>query len=293
MRLLFIASALLISEGVMAETVKLKNGTVLKGVIVEMNQTDLVIDTAEMGRVTVKRYTIQNISDDNASGSSGTVINVNNSNHVEQKNEQTNSQVNHNSGKDRDEARRWRQGIQGRFIISQESASFKQKSEALDFPKAYTGIDWDLIGFRSESWWAVYLNATSQSTTRNSMDYNLGGAGIRLDWNAFKSVNGDTLSLLHFGIGVGSGSIEMETTDLSGRKLSYELSGTRTTFRIGYDYFWGRYWGLSAFGSINSATYSDVSYKVDGVKINDASVEDEVSVSSSSFGLGLLWNVDL
>lgn len=293
MRLLFIATALMISEGLMAETVKLKNGTVLKGVIVEMNQTDLVIDTAEMGRVTVKRYTIQNISDDNAAGSSGTVINVNNSNHVEQKNEQTNSQVNNQSGKDRDEARRWRQGIQGRFLISQEGAQFKQKSEALDFPKAYTGIDWDLIGFRSESWWAVYLNAVSQSTTRNSMKYNLGGAGIRLDWNAFKSVNGDTLSLLAFGIGVGSGSIEMESTDLTGRKLSYELSGTRTTVRISYDYFWGRYWGLSAFGSLNSATYSDVSYKVDGVKINDASVEDEVSVSSSSFGLGLLWNVDL
>jgi hypothetical protein len=283
----------MISEGVMAETVKLKNGTVLKGVIVEMNQTDLVIDTAEMGRVTVKRYTIQNITDDNSSGSSGTVINVNNSNHVEQKNQQTNSQVNNQSGRERDEARRWRQGIQGRFLISQEGASFKQKSEALDFPKSYTGIDWDLIGFRSESWWAIYLNVASQSTTRNSMDYTLGGAGLRLDWNAFKSVNGDTLSLVYFGLGVGSGSISMESTDLSGRKLSYELSGTRTSLRIGYDYFWGRHWGLSAFASVNSATYDDVSYKVDGVAVADASAEDEVSVSSSSFGLGLLWNVDL
>jgi hypothetical protein len=283
----------MISEGVMAETVKLKNGTVLKGVIVEMNQTDLVIDTAEMGRVTVKRYTIQNITDDSSSGSSGTVINVNNSNHVEQKNQQTNSQVNNQSGRERDETRRWRQGIQGRFLISQEGASFKQKSEALDFPKSYTGIDWDLIGFRSESWWAIYLNVASQSTTRNSMDYTLGGAGLRLDWNAFKSVNGDTLSLVYFGLGVGSGSIAMESTDLSGRKLSYELSGTRTSLRIGYDYFWGRYWGLSAFASVNSATYDDVSYKVDGVAVSDASAEDEVSVSSSSFGLGLLWNVDL
>jgi hypothetical protein len=293
MRLLFIATLFMISEAVMAETVRLKNGTVLKGVIVEMNQTDLVIDTAEMGRVTVKRYTIQNITDDNAAGSSGTVINVNNSNHVEQKNQQTNSQVNNQSGKDHDEARRWRQGIQGRFLVSQEGASFKQKSEALDFPKSYTGIDWDLIGFRSESWWAIYFNVASQSTTRNSMDYTLGGAGLRLDWNAFKSVNGDTLSLVYFGFGIGSGSIEMESTDLSGRKLTYELSGTRTSLRIGYDYFWGRYWGLSAFASVNSATYDDVSYEVDGVKVNDASVEDEVSVSSSSFGLGLLYNIDL
>jgi hypothetical protein len=125
------------------------------------------------------------------------------------------------------------------------------------------------------------------------MDYTLGGAGLRLDWNAFKSVNGDTLSLVYFGLGVGSGSIAMESTDLSGRKLSYELSGTRTSLRIGYDYFWGRYWGLSAFASVNSATYDDVSYKVDGVAVSDASAEDEVSVSSSSFGLGLLWNVDL
>lgn len=296
MRLLFITAALWMSEGLIAETVKLKNGSVLKGVIVEMNPTDLVIDTAEMGRVTVKRYTIQNISDDAAPGASGTVINVNNSNQVEQKNEQTNSQVNtqtRQDGKDQDEPRRWRQGLQGRFLVSQETANFKQKSDTLDFPKSYSGLDWDLIGFRSESWWAVYVNVVAQTTSRDSVDYSLGGGIIRLDWNAFKSVNGDTLSLVYFGIGVGSGSLEMETTDEAGRKITSELSGTRTTLRVGYDYFWGRYWGVSAFASVNNMTLDDISYKIDGIEGIETEVQDKVEVSSTSFGLGLLYNIDI
>ncbi|WP_218110205.1 hypothetical protein [Oligoflexus tunisiensis] len=284
------------SEGLVAETVKLKNGSVLKGVIVEMNQTDLVIDTAEMGRVTVKRYTIQNISDDASTGSTGTVINVNNSNQVEQKNEQTNSQVNTQTmqgGKDQEEPRRWRQGLQGRFLISQESARFKQKSETLDFPKNYSGLDWDLIGFRSESWWAVYLNLVTQSVTRDSVDYSLSGTSIRLDWNAFKNVNGDTLSLVYFGIAVGTGYLETETTDTAGRKLSYELSGTRTSLRLGYDYFWGQYWGLSAFASISGTALEGATYKIDGVAATDTVAQEEISVNASSFGLGLLYNFDL
>ncbi|HYX34924.1 MAG TPA: hypothetical protein VE954_17645 [Oligoflexus sp.] len=291
--LFILVVAAILSSPALAETVKLKNGTVLKGVIVEMNQNDLIIDTAEMGRVTVKRYTIQKISDDEAtnSGGGGTVINVNNSNQVEQTNSQVNNQ-NTDSGKDKPEARRWRQGIQGRFNFAQESVNFKQKNEIVDLPKSYTGINWDMIGFRSESWWAVYLEVSSQSMTKNDVDYNVGGGLIRLDWNAIKSVNGDTLSLAYFGIGVGSGAFEAETTDINGIKTSVKFSGSRASLRLGYDYFWGKYWGLSAFAAANTATFDKVTYRIDGIDVGDESM-DKVSAKSTSFGLGLLYNIDL
>jgi hypothetical protein len=289
---IFVVASIL-SGSAFAETVKLKNGTVLKGVIVEMNQTDLIIDTAEMGRVTVKRYTIQKIGDDEAAspGAGGTVINVNNSNQVEQTNSQVNNQT-ADSGKDKTEARRWRQGIQGRFNFSQEAVDLKQKNEILDFPKSYTGVNWDLIGFRSESWWAVYFEVSSQSMTKDNVDYRVGGGIIRLDWNAIKSVNGDTLSLAYFGIGLGSGTYEAETTDLNGSKTSVKFSGNRATLRLGYDYFWGKYWGLSAFAAAHTATFNKVTYQIDGIDVADESM-DEVSAKSTSFGLGLLYNFDL
>ncbi len=293
MYMLFIILSLLISNCAFSETVKLKNGSVLKGVIVEMNQSDLIIDTAEMGRVTVKRYTIQKITDDDGSDSNtpGTVINVNNSNHVEQKNSQVNTQT-MNSGKDKDEGRRWRQGLQGRIHVAQEAISFYPNAQIVNQPKSYTGLNWDLIGFRSESWWALYGEVIAQSNSKDSNEYSLGGALIRLDWNAFKSVNGDTLSLVYFGFGVGSASFDIENTDINGRKTSLELSGTRTTLRAGYDYFWGKYWGFSAFAAINSNSYSSAISKVDGVEVANFEL-GTVLASSSSFGLGILYNIDL
>lgn len=56
--------ALLSYEPVEAETVRLKNGTVLNGAIVQMTETDLTIDTADMGQVVVKRRAIAGFSDD-------------------------------------------------------------------------------------------------------------------------------------------------------------------------------------------------------------------------------------
>ncbi len=294
MNLVFILVVVaLVSSSAFAEVVKLKNGSVLKGVIVEMNQTDLIIDTAEMGRVTVKRYTIEKISDNAESqpSAAGTVINVNNSNQVEQTNNQVNNQTT-DSGQVKDEARRWRQGIQGRFNISQESVDFKREAEVFDYPKSYTGVNWDLIGFRSESWWAIYFEVSSQSMTQDDVDYRVGGGMVRLDWNAIKSVNGDTLSLAYFGVGFGSGSFEAETTDLNGSKTSVKFSGPRATLRLGYDYFWGKYWGLSAFAAAHRATFNKVTYQIDGIDVSDDSM-DEVKANSTSFGLGLLYNIDL
>jgi hypothetical protein len=178
-------------------------------------------------------------------------------------------------------------------MISQNSVTFKQDGKTLDFPKSYSGLDWDLIGFRSESWWAIYLNTSVQSITRNSVDYAYGATSLRLDWNAFKTVNGDTLSLLYFGLGIGSSQLEMETTDLTGRKLTYELSGTRTSLLVGYDYFWGRYWGLSIFASVHNAELDNHIHKVDGVEIKNETEHKSISASGTSFGLGLLYNFDL
>lgn len=46
-----------------AESILLKNGTIIKGAIVEMNETDATVDTADMGRIVIKRRAIQSMSD--------------------------------------------------------------------------------------------------------------------------------------------------------------------------------------------------------------------------------------
>lgn len=60
-----VLAAVLLSRPVVSdgEEVILKNGTVLSGSIVQMTETDVTIDTADMGQVVVKRRTVQSISD--------------------------------------------------------------------------------------------------------------------------------------------------------------------------------------------------------------------------------------
>ena len=47
----------------LAETVTLRNGTVIVGSIVEMTETEVVLDTADLGRMRLKRRTVRNIAD--------------------------------------------------------------------------------------------------------------------------------------------------------------------------------------------------------------------------------------
>lgn len=68
MQLKFISSASclalwLVTPLTYAETVTLKNGTTLRGSIVQMNDVDLTIETADLGQVVVKRRAIQSIQD--------------------------------------------------------------------------------------------------------------------------------------------------------------------------------------------------------------------------------------
>lgn len=46
-----------------AESILLKNGTTIKGSVVEMNETDATVDTADMGRIVIKRRAIQSMTD--------------------------------------------------------------------------------------------------------------------------------------------------------------------------------------------------------------------------------------
>lgn len=56
--------ALLVPASVaLTETIVLKNGSVIKGSIVQMTETDVTIETSDMGQVVVKRRTIQSIND--------------------------------------------------------------------------------------------------------------------------------------------------------------------------------------------------------------------------------------
>lgn len=62
--LFFLIATISCSELLIAETVKLKNGTVLHGSIVQMTESELTIDTADMGQIQVKRRAIQGFEDD-------------------------------------------------------------------------------------------------------------------------------------------------------------------------------------------------------------------------------------
>ena len=69
------------------ETIVFKNGSTIKGSIVEMNETDITIDTADMGKVIAKRRTVQSIVDGAeppitaaVQAGAATVINNNNNN---------------------------------------------------------------------------------------------------------------------------------------------------------------------------------------------------------------------
>ena len=282
---------LLMSQSAWGETVELKNGTVLKGVIVSMDENDLVIDTAEMGRVTVKRYKVKSISEGDSSEDGKTIINVNNSNNVkqEQNNQQTqNVDVNTDKGEDK----RWRQGIQGRFMVGSESAKFDEDSDGtLDYPKSYSGLDWDIVGFRSEGLWAIYLNVSSMSSEKDKLKYTLSGVTIRLDFNLFKQVHGDAMSLFYIGVGVGNGSLSVESESDDGTKTEAELSGSRTVLKVGYDYLMGEHWGLTINGSASTNSLDELTYKVNDMETSSNAVS-ETKISTTSIAAGLIYNFD-
>ncbi len=51
------------SSVALTETIILKNGTVLKGSIIQMTENDVTIDTADLGQMVIKRRAVQSIND--------------------------------------------------------------------------------------------------------------------------------------------------------------------------------------------------------------------------------------
>jgi sRNA-binding regulator protein Hfq len=61
---LLLVACILIGQMATGETITLKNGTVLKGSLTSMNENEVVLQTADMGTLTIKRHTIRSINDD-------------------------------------------------------------------------------------------------------------------------------------------------------------------------------------------------------------------------------------
>ena len=62
MRIVILMMAL-VGTGVQAETIYLKNGTILKGAIVEMSETNITLSTSDLGTVIIKRRSVAKIQD--------------------------------------------------------------------------------------------------------------------------------------------------------------------------------------------------------------------------------------
>jgi preprotein translocase subunit YajC len=62
-KLALLASMALPSTLALTEVVTLKNGSVLKGSIVQMTENDITIETSDMGQVVVKRRAVQTLND--------------------------------------------------------------------------------------------------------------------------------------------------------------------------------------------------------------------------------------
>jgi hypothetical protein len=120
---------LVLGEGsiVFAETINLKNGSVIKGSIVEMNETDIIIDTSDLGQVKVNRRTVRSITDqtqENAGkAESNGPININISNQqtndqkLDNKNDLKQSQNSPAEKEKEIDKKSWKQGLYGRFLL--------------------------------------------------------------------------------------------------------------------------------------------------------------------------------
>lgn len=300
-----------------AETIKLKNGSVVQGSIVEMNETDVVVDTADMGQVRLKRRAVESITDGpGVAGSGGEAkptspvnININNSQQNDQKVVQKNEQrveqhVEQNvEGGERPEKkakeREWAQGFYGRLAAG--GGSFTATPPKGDWPSSGatkevggTGIGavWDLLGFRSASWWSASLIGAGGNESEDAYSRDFTFVGARFDANFLRQrLGGDALSQLSLGGAIGSASMTFEknSEDLA------EFSGGGYAAFAGYDYLGWRHLGFTAQAFYWSAQLTeaelDNAAAADGV--SDFTKDGAIRASGAGLTAGIYWNVDL
>ena len=271
-----------ITQKAWAETIQLKDGTIVKGSIASMDEQFVVVDTADMGRVTIKRRTIQSIRDgsEQSVGSKTETpqsvnININNQQTNDQKNDQKNEQTNEQKveqsvgvqetkgGDKKLKDRSWEQGLFGRLLFGAQKVKISgapESNSTLNAEKNSFAMDWDVIGFRSASWWAVSLFMNGGTLDRPSNDSsrvptvgkkelrkNVFGLGLRIAANIFRTNHGRK-ALSQFYVGPSIASQELEIKPEGEKKteiFTFKASGTRVGIDVGYEYLLGENFGFA------------------------------------------------
>ena len=311
-----------LSQPGLSETVILKNGNVLKGSIAEMSEENLIIDTADMGRITVKRRAIQSIRDGDEGLATQTEqkggpvnININNSQTNDQKvdqksdqkvtqNQEVSERNEQQTGVKEDKKRDWQSGVFGRLTLGVGSTSLKFNGKDIkegpfaDFG-ANGGMHWDILGYRSDSWWSLSLFGESYFIASqgqfNDLKRSASFVGGRADLNFFRKVNSNGgLSQYYFGIALGTADASLENKSGSDSKIKF--SGNATGIAFGYDYLSGSRLGftvgLSAFSAeLDKLEVGDKKTSLNLPSIADS--KDKLELSGACFFAGLLYNFDI
>lgn len=319
--LALLATLLLTPSVVFAETIVLKDGSIIRGSIATMDEQVVTIDTADMGRVTIKRRTIQSIRDgvepsaDSSIPASGTPSNINvniNNNqtndqktNVEQQQESTQTATVDNSEKERvQEPRQWRSGFFGRLGLTflqvnmsgapVDNAEWNGKSEA-------AGVFWDIIGYRSASNWSIVFSASggnlSKKLSSSRLERSLGGAGVRFDFNILRQSHGlNAVSQWFVGPYVGlqqftvNDKLKRGDPELGEKADIFKASGTQYAVQAGYEYLVSERNGISFVTHYGESRLGEFSFadNATSVGISESNFSDR-TLKLTSAGLALAW----
>jgi small nuclear ribonucleoprotein (snRNP)-like protein len=329
---LFIFFAACAGQTALAETIQLKDGTVIKGSIVSMDEQNVILDTSDLGRMTIKRRTIQSIRDGvelpagtKVESPSNMNININNQQSNDQKNDQKNDQRAdtkvEQKNDSRDDSRNrtpkhrmWESGIFGRLGVGRHKnrvTGAPASASQLNLEKWETGIYFDLFGYRSSSWWSavIFMNGGALDNQRDVSGRatvtgsdkprtDITNFGVRLDANAFQTSHGKSvISQLYFGPSVAVQQLKVKRqVEDEPNSFSFQASGTRFGVDLGYEILVGPHFGFMLGTSFGSAELNKFELgdtaAQDGFVLSDFS-KSKLKTNSRLLTLGISWNADI
>lgn len=276
-----------------AETIVMKDGSVIRGSIATMDEQVVTVDTADMGRLTIKRRNIQSIRDGVdtlpattqdaiQSGASTQVnVNINNNQTNDQKLDTEQTQAAGQAGvlersepKAEAQPRKWQSGVFGRFGLTMMRVGFSGAPPdhgELNTDSDALGLAWDLIGYRSGSIWSVVLTANSGTLTKgmksSNLERSIGGGGVRFDFNFLRTSHGpESVSQWFIGPFVGiqqytiRDKVRRGDPDLGEKDFLMKVSGAQYAVQGGYEYLVSARNGVSVLASYNEAKLSEYEF---------------------------------
>jgi len=327
-----IAALLTFSHTARAETIQLKDGTVVKGSIATMDEQNVTVDTADLGRVTIKRRNIQAIKDGAENPASGKSeapaninINVNNQQSNAQKNDQSNDQKNDQQSEQKatfeepekqeskKEALVWQSGLFGRLgggLRRIEISGLPQSKAQLNttLTKSIFGID--IIGYRFDDLISAALTAHGGTIGKaqpvslpakgevETADVDVISAGIRFDFNFFRSTYGNkALSQWYLGPSFATESFEVRNSeDKKLSETSFKADGSRLGLDLGYEYFFGPNFGLALTAMYGQSELKKFAFGHDA-SVYDYTPQDftdkKIKIISRAVILSLAWNINM